>query len=93
MGASGGSDTLPGEDPKNSPAGLPSRGRYLGTWHFSWVFLLKHAQAGKKNGIVSGAFMMDTDCMKCFLVGWEPVCLQEQLFEEAKKTHTGVYLL
>lgn len=37
--------------------------------------------------------MMDTDCMKCFLVGWEPVCLQEQLFEEAKKTHTGIYLL
>lgn len=35
---------------------------------------------------------MDTECMKCFLVGWEPLCLQEQHFEEAKKTLTDISL-
>lgn len=54
---------------------------------FLLVFLLS---IGNKTGIVSGAFVMDAECMQCFLVGWEPVCLQEQHFEEAKKTHAGI---
>lgn len=59
---------------------------------FPWRFLLKHSQPGNKTGIVSGVFVMDTECMKCFLVGWEPLCLQEQHFEEAKKTRTDISL-
>lgn len=60
---------------------------------FPLVFWLKCAQPGNKTGMVSGVFVVDTECMKCFLVGWEPVCLQEQRFEEAKKTHTDISLL
>lgn len=73
----------PGQEPRAAPLSS-SPGLLPQHVHLSLVFLLKCAQPGNKTGIVSGAFAMDTECMKCFLVGWEPVCLQEQHFEEAK---------
>lgn len=73
--------------PVRSPRSLPQR------LALPLVLLLEHAQPGNKTGVVSGAFVIDTECMECFLVGREPTCLQEQPFEEAKKSRTDISLV
>lgn len=54
---------------KGSPALLLTQALTSAHLNFSLLFLLKHAQPGNKTGTASGAFVMDTENMKHFLVG------------------------
>lgn len=84
--------SAPSEEPAGTPSSLVPPRILPRRPAFPLVFLLKHAQPGNKTGVVSGAFVMDTERVKCFLVGWEPVCLQEQHFDKAMKTQTDISL-